>query len=164
MNKILWCFFVAPNIHNCSHRFNFIRLWFLFQITVHTAFSGFLGSSKTRPLNAVCPLNAVASTKCGCSRISHTICTFWYTIKFCFLFWEVFLMGIFIPTKLSSIRHNFAFNFWKYFERIFDSNVLIHSDISRENVWNEEKTSPADNGRKAMACQSSWKKSKNYTS
>ena len=49
-----------------------------------------------------------------------------------FLFWEVFSMGIFIPTKLSSIRQNFGFHFWKYFERIFDSNFIIHSNISRD--------------------------------
>ena len=80
-------------------------------------------------------------------------------------------MGILIATKLSSKWQNFAFLFWKYFEQIFDSNVIIIINlynfggnkrdmiISRENIWNEETTSQADNGRKAMACQSSWKKS-----
>ena len=63
------------------------------------------------------------------------------------LFWEVCCMGILIATKLSSIRQNFAFHFWRYFERIFDSNVIIHSNLSREKVLNEEKTSKADNGK-----------------
>ena len=58
-------------------------------------------------------------------------------------------MGIFIATKLSSKRKNFAFHFWKYFERILDSNVIIHSKISRANVSNREKSCQADIARKA---------------
>ena len=73
-------------------------------------------------------------------------------------------MGILIATIFSSIWQNFAFHFWKYFERIFDSNVIIYTNISRENVWNEEKTSQTDNGRKVMDCESSWKKFLNFTS
>ena len=34
-------------------------------------------------------------------------------------------MGILIATKLSSKRQNFAFFFFKYFEQIFDSKVMI---------------------------------------
>ena len=55
-------------------------------------------------------------------------------------------MGILIATKLSSKWQNFAFLFWKYFEQIFDSNVIIIINLynfggnkldMNEYIWKE---------------------------